>query len=79
MLALIPFNATRCEPTRKVGVKSSPQDWTEGPSRYNVAEQASSARYLQATLEKRFQLVEEKANLQARLERIAQTSDAAEV
>ena len=32
----------------------------------SLAEQASSARYLQATLEKRFQLVEEKANLQAR-------------
>ena len=45
----------------------------------SLAEQASSARYLQATLEKRFQLVEEKANLQARLERITQTSDAAEV
>ena len=44
-----------------------------------LAEQASSARYLQDTLEKRFELVEEKATLQARLERMTQSSDNAEV
>ena len=42
----------------------------------SLAEQASGSRYIQATLEKRFELVEEKAVLQARLERMMPTSSA---
>ena len=42
----------------------------------SLAEQASGSRYIQATLEKRFELVEEKAILQARLERMMPTSSA---
>jgi hypothetical protein len=42
----------------------------------SLAEQASGSRYIQATLEKRFELVEEKAVLQARLERMMPSSDA---
>ena len=45
----------------------------------SLAEQASGSRYIQATLEKRFELVEEKATLQARLERMTQSSDTTEV